>query len=93
MRSVLRFALLLAAVGATALGAQAATPGIPAFYVDYQQNCTFSMSVDPGTALLPGSSGADGAAGDVPAADLDAEPERGLLAVLEAGVHAHRRRA
>ena len=44
---VLRFAMLLAAVGVTGLGAQAATPGIPSFYVDYQPNCAFTMSVDP----------------------------------------------
>ena len=54
--SVLRFAFLLAAVGATGLGAQAATPGIPSFYVDYQPNCAFTMSVDPGTPMLPSSS-------------------------------------
>jgi hypothetical protein len=52
---VKRLALLVAAVGVTALGAQAATPGIPALYVDYQQNCTFTMSVDPGNVLPPSS--------------------------------------
>jgi hypothetical protein len=55
VRPVKRLAILAVAVGATALAAQAATPGIPAFYVDYQQNCTFTMSVDPGTPLAPGS--------------------------------------
>jgi hypothetical protein len=50
-------ALLLAALAlATALGSQAATPGIPSIYVDYNQNCTFSMSVDPGTQLPPSPS-------------------------------------
>ena len=48
--------MLFAAVGATGLGAQAATPGLPSFYVDYQPSCAFTMSVDPGTPILPSSS-------------------------------------
>lgn len=32
-------------------------PGVPAIYVDYNQNCTFTMSIDPGTALPPGATG------------------------------------
>src|SRR4029079_782928 len=48
--------MLLAAVGATGLGAHAATPGLPSFYVDYQPSCAFTMSVDPGTPILPSSS-------------------------------------
>jgi len=48
-------AVVLAVVGAT--GSRAAVPGIPSFYVDYQPSCTFSMSVDPGTLMLPGSAG------------------------------------
>ena len=46
----------LAVVAVTVSASQAATPGVPALYVDYNQNCTFSMSVDPGTQLPPSSS-------------------------------------
>jgi hypothetical protein len=46
-------AALVAVAAATAVGSPAATPGIPSIYVDYNQNCTFSMSVDPGTQLPP----------------------------------------
>jgi hypothetical protein len=46
-------AALVAVAASIAVGSQAATPGIPSLYVDYNQNCTFSMSVDPGTQLPP----------------------------------------
>ena len=46
----------LVAVALSASPLRAATPGIPAFYVDYNQNCTFTMSVDPGTPLPPSGS-------------------------------------
>ena len=55
LRIRLLVAALVAAVGATALGSQAATPGVPSIYVDYNTNCTFSMSVDPGTPVVPSS--------------------------------------
>ena len=48
-------AVTLPLVAAAVSASQAAVPGIPAFYVDYNQNCTFSMSVEPGTALPPSS--------------------------------------
>jgi len=43
-------AAALAALAA-APASQAALPGIPAIYITYSQNCTFTMTVDPGTPI------------------------------------------
>jgi hypothetical protein len=40
-------ALALALAG----GSPAAIPGVPSFYINYNQDCTFSISVDPGTNI------------------------------------------
>jgi len=42
---------IFAVVAVTAAGAPAAVPGVPSMYVVYNVDCTFSMSVDPGTPL------------------------------------------
>ena len=47
--------VLGAAAGAGALGSPTALPGLPALYVDYSQDCTFSLVVDPGTPLAAGA--------------------------------------
>jgi hypothetical protein len=43
--------LALALAGATAGGTPAAVPGVAALYVYYDQTCTFTLTVDPGTLI------------------------------------------
>jgi hypothetical protein len=51
MRAVL--ALVAVAALSAASGSQAAAPGIPAIYVNYSSDCTFTMSVDGGITVAP----------------------------------------
>jgi hypothetical protein len=50
-------AVALAFAGPAALRSSGAVPGIPAFYIDYRPDCTFTMSVDPGTQITPAAPG------------------------------------
>jgi hypothetical protein len=51
---MMRIALALAAAALwITAGAQAATPGIPSIYINYNPDCTFTMSVDGGITAAP----------------------------------------
>jgi len=52
----LALALAAAILGGAASGsASAAIPGVPSIYINYNPDCTFSMTVDPGVAITSSS--------------------------------------